>query len=707
MSRLKILIAFIALFFNTVTYVNAQQKNEKLLSSPDGKLSVVFSANEKDYVAYAIQFMNKPVVKKSKLGLEIENDGPLGYDMKLIGVKMSQMNKTDTLITGKTKFAVNRYNEMNVALQEKSGQRRQLNIIFRAYNDGIAFRYYIPSQPKLKKFNITDELTTFNLIGDPKMHYTAYDEYTNSHETVYSSTLLSQIPTEVAVKKKSTPNLDDVEYTFVPIVPSDFWLLDMPVLVENENGIFLSITEANVRNYPGMYLVKGKGTDHVLYAALSPLIGQYKVKARIETPFETPWRTFMISDQIGKLIESDIVDNLCEPNAIGDVSWMKIGKTTWPWWNGNVAKNVDFKVGVNTAFTKHYIDFASENGIAFHAISDDDGLAWYGKSRGDSVALQDVTKPISSLDMPEIMRYAKEKGVGVRLWVHYTALKRKLDEAFATYEKWGIDGMMVDFINRDDQDMMIFMEEVLQKAAKHHLKIQFHGAPKPTGLKKTYPNLTNTESVYNLEQLKWADKCTPDHNVMVAFTRMLAGPLDYHLGGFNSVKREDFKKGSPYASNYKTRWRANALNYYEPVVVGTRSHHMALYVVYENPEPMLCDHPEAYKNQLGFEFLLKVPTVWDETKVINAKIGEYISIARKKNNEWYIGTITNWDARDLKISLNFLPEGKYAAEIYSDTFETNNDPNVICKKNLVVTANDVLDVKLCEGGGHIVHLRPL
>lgn len=665
------------------TITNKSEKDNIILS-PDGKLKIVISLKNstvgESFPVYSILFKGQPVITDSELGMKFSGTDTFKYNLKVNNVILREKNEEYPVNFGKTKTAVNNYREMDIVFEERDGLKRLMHIIFRAYNDGVAFRYFIPEEKNLKNFTITEELTTLSFEQDPKATYLTFDKYTNSHEGLYKTSLLSQIP-------------------------SGATLIDLPITFEVSDSIYVAITEANVRNYPGMYLVKDKVSGNILHCSLSPLPHQTIDKVKASAPMKSPWRTIMIADKVGKLIESNLIDNLNEPCAIGDISWIKTGKTTWPWWNGTTANNVNFEVGVNTATTKYYIDFASANGIAFHAISDEDGQAWYGKSRGDQIAYQDVTKPISSLDMPEIIRYAKEKGVGIRLWVHYAALQSKLDSAFAVYGKWGIDGLMIDYLDRDDQEMMNFMEEVLQKAAKNHLKVQFHGAPKPTGLKRTYPNLTNTEGVLNLEYLKWSNSCTPAHNVMIPFTRMLAGPLDYHLGGFRSVTREEFAKGNP--ANPKNIVNGRTSNNYEPVVLGSRAHLMALYVVYENPEPMICDYPDAYKNQLGFEFILKVPTVWDDIKVINAKIGEYITIARKNDKDWYVGSITNWTPRELKIPLDFLPEGKFEAEIYSDTSETDRNPNKIALSRLIVTSKDILDAKLVSGGGHVVQFKPL
>lgn len=657
------------------------KSDEYVLSSPDGNISVTF----KNYPVsggvtktfYSIAFKGKIVINESKLEMVLENFDTLTSNLKVSNVEFTELNDEYPIDLGKTRIAVNNYREMDICLESKNDAKRMIHLIFRAFNDGVAFRYQFPEQVEMDEFKVYDDLTTVNFSDDPVVFYTSHSNYTSSHEKLFSVSTLSDIP-------------------------SDPPLIDLPATFKVSDSLFVAITEADIRNYPGMYLKKCSEKPQALISVLSPLPGQQDVKARLKAPCSTPWRTFMIGDRIGTLIESNIIINLCEPSAIGDASWIKTGKTTWPWWNGTIAKNVDFKVGVNTATTKYYIDFAAANGIAFHAISDENGVAWYGPSRGPEVANQDVTTPIPDLDMPEILRYAKEKGVGIRFWVHYGALQKRLDSAMALYGKWGIDGLMVDFLDRDDQEIMNYMEEVLQKAAKNHVKIQFHGAPKPTGLKKTYPNLTNTEGVLNLEYLKWSDDCDPDHNVMVPFVRMLAGPLDYHLGGFRSVTREEFAKRFPE----DPAGRRNRSNNSAPVVMGTRAHHMALYVVYENPEPMICDFPDAYKNQTGFEFILNVPTVWDDIKVLNAEIGEYITIARKKGKEWYIGSITGWTPREVKIPLDFLPEGKFDAEIYSDKPETEKNPNIVSLKKITVTSKDIIKAVMVTGGGHVIHLSP-
>jgi alpha-glucosidase len=294
----------------------------------------------------------------------------------------------------------------------------------------------------------------------------------------------------------------------------------------------------------------------------------------------------------------------------------------------------------------------------------------------------DVTKPVPGLDMKEICDYAKSKGVRVRVWVHWAALYPKLDSAFAIFEKWGLSGMMVDFMDRDDQEMVNIQEEILQKAAKHKLHIQFHGAYKPTGLHRTYPNEFTREGTLNYEVNKWDKRITPDHDLNIVFTRMIAGSTDYHLGGFRAVPDSLFK-----------------VQYTRPLMLGTRSHMLAMYVVLENYLGMVCDYPAAYEGEPGFEFLKTVPTNWDETKVVDAALQKYIVMARRKDNNWFIGSINNHEERTIKIDFSFLDEGEYRAIIYSDADDVNKTPNHLVKEEKLITAKDNISIRLAAGGG--------
>ncbi|MEP6749439.1 MAG: glycoside hydrolase family 97 catalytic domain-containing protein, partial [Bacteroidota bacterium] len=425
---------------------------------------------------------------------------------------------------------------------------------------------------------------------------------------------------------------------------------------------------------------------------LSPLPGQTNIKVKASLPHNSPWRVLLISDRIGALIESNIITSLNAPCKIKDVSWIKPGKTTFPWWNGNVVPDTINAPGNNFVTNQYYIDFCARNKIEYHSVVEYGLHEWYVN---DGAGFQpgphaDPTKAVPGLDMKEVCDYAKSKGVGVRVWVHWAALYPKLDSAFAQYERWGLSGMMIDFMDRDDQVMVNMQTEMLEKAAMHHLHVQFHGAYKPTGLSRTYPNEFTREGTLNYECNKWGTRISPDHDINFPFTRMLAGATDYHLGGFRAVADSLY-----------------VVQYTRPLMRGTRCHMLGMYVVLESYLGMVCDYPEAYEGQPGFEFLQQVPTTWDETKVLDADVSGYITIARRKNADWFVGSITNHEERTMHISFNFLPEGKYETDIYTDAPDANIYPNKLVKQTRVITNKDDVTVKLKKGGGEVMHLRRL
>jgi alpha-glucosidase len=460
-----------------------------------------------------------------------------------------------------------------------------------------------------------------------------------------------------------------------------------------EDGRAAAITEAQLRDFAGMYLERpGGGNTKVVKTRLSPLPANPNAVAETRVPHSSPWRVVLLADHAGKLLESNLLLSLNDPPE-SSFSWLEPGKTTLPWWNGEVEHGPPSSPEVNFTINKRYIDFCAENKIKYHAISSVAGdLPWYMQAEpgfGRPWPDSDVTTPRPDLDLPRILEYAKSKDVGIRLWVHWKPLSEKLEEAFAAYERWGIRGLMVDFMDRDDQEMVQWQERVLRAAAKHKLHIQFHGSYKPTGEERTFPNLFNREGVLNLEYLKWSDLCAPPHNVNVAYTRGLVGLTDYHLGGFRATSRDEFQPRDLM-----------------PFVLGTRCHQLALYVVYENPMPMVADAPEAYEGQPGFDFVIDVPTTWDETKFVAGEAGDYLVLARRSGNKWYLGGITNWTARELELPLDLLGDGQYDATVYSDTSLDGQKPNELRQETRTVTTKMKLAVALASGGGFVAVIRP-
>lgn len=335
----------------------------------------------------------------------------------------------------------------------------------------------------------------------------------------------------------------------------------------------------------------------------------------------------------------------------------------------------------------------ARNGLDFHSIYGNAEQAWYdedGAGFGSPGPKADILKVVPSLNMQEICDYAKSKGVRIHLWTNWKPLYAKIDEAFAQFEKWGIAGMMIDFMDRDDQEMIRIQEEFLAKAAKHHLFVQFHGSCKPTGLHRTYPNEFTREGTLNYEHCKWDTDTDADHDISMPFTRALAGAADYHLGGFRSLPRDRFK-----------------IQERNPYVQSTRCHMLAMYVVLESYLGMVCDTPEAYEGQPGFEFLQAVPTTWDQTVVPAASVNEYVAIARRSGDDWYIGSINNSQARSIEVALDFLAPGSYSATIYKDAEDTHIDSNHLIKEVKTVTSKDKISLPLASDGGAVIQIRPL
>ena len=629
------------------------------LASPNGLIEFHFKLVDRTPV-YTVFFKGKTLVEQSKLSLRFD-DGSFEKNLTLGKPVFRSGSEQYELVVGKAKEVHAQYKEVTLSLEEAKQPFRKINIVIRVFDDGLAFRYEYPQQKNRVAYTLLEENTTFNLAGDPMVHALLLPGYTTSHEGLYTHLPLSNVQSDT--------------------------LMDMPALFQFPGNVYMAITEAALLDYAGMYLMKQQGK---LVSKLSPLPGHTDVKVKAGLPHHSPWRVLMIGDRIGTLIESNILTNLNEPSKISDISWIKPGKTTFPWWNGNVTPDTLNAPGNNFVTQQYYIDFCARNGLEYHSVVEYGLHQWYVD---DGTNFQpgpnaDVTRPVPGLNMKEVCDYAKSKGVDIRVWVHWAALYPKLDSAFAIFEKWGLKGMMVDFMDRDDQQMVNIQTEMLEKAAKHHLHIQFHGAYKPTGLHRTYPNEFTREGTLNYETNKWDKRTTPGHDLDIIFTRMLAGSTDYHLGGFRAVPDSLYK-----------------VQYTKPLMLGTRCHMLAMYVVQENYLQMVCDYPAAYEGQEGFDFIKKVPTTWNETKVIDAKLGEYISIARRKDNDWYVGAINNHTSRELKILLNFLDEGKYTVEVWQDADDVNKNPNHLTKQTMTVTKQDLLPVLLASGGGFVAHIK--
>ena len=661
------LAAFVLLACGLASGVVARAANEVAVQSPDGKIRLVLQIADDGKVLFSVERNRRRVIAPSSLDVRLAEIGSIAAGASIMDSHRWLVDESSDLPWGKTRRIRDHCGAATARIKGTSGIVWDVEL--RAYDDGVAFRYLLPNQQdRVLDFAIEDENTEFRLAGDPSVLFMTCDSFTTSHEALYERKPLSELP----AKK----------------------LLDKPVLAVWPDGTAAAITEARLRDFAGMYLERtDEANSKVLRTRLSPLPDRTDTLVVAKTPHGSPWRVVLVADQAGELIESNLLLCLNEP-AVGDFSWVKPGKTTFHWWNGSVEHSAESTPEANFAIHKRYIDFCARNKISYHSVISVSGnRPWFvQRDPGFDDAPHpdtDILKSRPDIDLPRILEYAKEKGVGIRFWVHWKPLSENLEEAFAQYERWGIKGLMVDFMDRDDQGMVEWQEECLRAAARHKLHIQFHGSYKPTGEQRTFPNLFNREGVLNLEYLKWSDSCTPAHSVNVAYTRLLAGPVDFHLGGFRAVAREEFQ--------------ARDLN---PLVMGTRCNQIALYVVYENPMPMVADDPSAYEGQPGFDFLVDVPTTWDETRFVAGEVGEYVVVARRSGDTWYVGGITNWTPRELHLPLDFLGKGRFEAKLYLDATGDSKDPNELREERRDVSATETLNASLGSGGGIAGVFRP-
>ncbi|HEX4230383.1 MAG TPA: glycoside hydrolase family 97 protein [Bryobacteraceae bacterium] len=637
--------------------ISAYAQNDTTVTSPDGTIQLGISVNG-GQLKYEVAYRGKAVIEPSELGMDLQDQPSLGGSMRVLSARADRIDETYTVPAGKANPIHNVCNTLSVSLQETGSPHRKLTIEARAYDDGVAFRYLIPTYGRETEVRIVNEKTQFHLSKDATTYPLILRNYQTSWEDNYRTVTVEGIHPES--------------------------LVALPLLADVPGVAWIAITEADIDNYAGMYLTHPEPNATTLAARLSPRVDVPGVSVITQTPMQSPWRVIMIGAEPGRLIESNIVTDLNPPSAIADTSWIKPGKSAWNWWSGNYDENVNFKPGMNTATMEHYIDFASKNGVAYMLID----AGWAARGAGPNSSEADITETQPNINMSEIVQFAKARGVKIWLWSHWTDISRQMDDAFPLFAKWGISGVKIDFMNRDDQWMVDFYRRVVKKAAENHLMIDFHGAFKPDGLRRTYPNLLTREGVMGLEYNKWSARITPDHNVMLAFTRMLAGPMDFTPGGFRNVTQAEFVPRNV-----------------APEVMGTRAHQTALFVVFESPLEMMADDPEAYEGTKELPFLRAVPTSWDQTRVINARVGDYITIARRHGKDWYVGSITGWHANTLDIPLSFLGPGKYTADIYSDASDSAEKPADSTVEHRTVDSSTHLKAVLVSGGGQAIRIH--
>jgi alpha-glucosidase len=634
----------------------------EILKSPTGKVEVTFALTDDGGPAYSVSYSGKPVVADSRLGLTLRQTGPLAAGFRMLGVKRASHDERYPLVAGKTREGHDRCEEMTVALEKAGEHPVRLDIVFRAFDDGAAFRYVLPVQEGLPHVDVVSEDSRFRFLADHEAWVLALASFTTSNEREF------------------------VPMPLLGIKPES--IVGPPLTIETADGVVVSLAEANLRKWSGLHFARVEGGNDsrhpTLITKLAPLPSNPGIVVRGAPPMLSPWRVLMLGAKPGDLVESTILTNLADPNEIGDTSWIKPGKVAWDWWNGPVVPDVPWKAGMNDETFRYFIDFASEFGLEYVLID----AGWYGDHRDGEA---DITKSIPGMDIPALVEYGKGKNVRLMVWLNWEAVRDQMDVAFPLYEKWGLAGVKVDYMDRKDQEIVAFYQRAARTAARHHLVIDFHGAYAGSGEERTFPNWLTREGVMGLEYLKWSDRTTPLHNVTIPFTRMLLGPMDYTPGGFRNVTKGTFVPRNDL-----------------PLAMGTRAHQLAMYVVYDSPLQMLSDTPSAYRGQPGSDFLKLVPSTWDETKVLDGKIGEYVVIARRHRDDWFVGAMTDLP-RKVAIPLGFLGGTTFDVTIWADTRDSSTDPTrlSVLPARLGGKGSKPLELSLADGGGAVLHLRPV
>ena len=654
------LITIISAALITVSVSAATKTYE--LKSPDGKLQVKVEAG--NGINYTLIHESDILLDQSYIGMYMTDGTAFGEDdMPVKKASYRTVEQTIDAIFYKKAKVEDKFNEMTLKFKE-------FTLIFRAYDDGLAYRFI----SNLKKpYQVKDELAQFNFAQDWNMWAAYVCQHTETLDSQYYNSF-------------------EIRYSYTPISQWDKDLMAfLPLMVDGPNGKKIAITDADLMNYPGMYLYNGdSGKD--LTARFAPYPKEVKQGghnnlqmevqsregyiAKCDGAQEFPWRIIAVSENDVQMADNDMVYRLATPaDPAADWSWVKPGKVAWDWWNGWNIYDVDFKSGINNETYKYYIDFASANGVEYVIL--DEG--WSLNKAAD------LFQVVPEIDLEMLVEYAAQRNVGLILWAGYWAFDRDMEKVCEHYSKMGIKGFKVDFMDRDDQYMVEFHRRAAQTAAKYHMMLDFHGTYKPTGLHRTYPNVINYEGVHGLEQMKWAapsvDQVTYD--VTVPYIRMMAGPMDYTQGAMRNATKRNYRPVN-----------------YEPMSQGTRCRQLAEYVIFDSPLNMLCDSPSNYmREEECLEFIAKIPTVWDETKGLCGEVGKYIAMARRSGDVWYVGGLTDWSERSLQVDLGFLPEGDYVVEVFADGANAHRVARDYKKTVVDVPADRQMTVAMAPGGG--------
>jgi alpha-glucosidase len=636
------------------------QNPTQTLASPNGKLRLVVET--KPSLTWQLYLRNQPLTVAAPLSMTLENVGTLGANP---AISRSERNSTDIVrrpdVRQKSATVQDNYTELVLAFKGDWG------VAFRLYNEGLAYRFFTNFKGKV---TLLDETFAFRPAVCKKIFFPEEDDFYSHNERI---------------AKHLTPG-DLTENR----------LASLPTLVEVENGVKILLTETDLRDYPGLWLTGTAGKNGNLRGTF-PRAPKFSVElsdrdlqptdrephlAVTEGSRTFPWRLVLVAEKDADLLTNQMPWLLAEPSRLKDASWVRPGKVAWDWWNNWNISGVDFRAGVNTATYKHYVDFAAENGLEYVIL--DEGWSETGN----------LLKVVPDLDMDELAAYAKSKNVGLILWVTWTSIDKQFDALLPNLKKWDIKGLKIDFMQRDDQEAVNFYWQMAEKCAANRLLVDYHGAHKPAGLHRTYPNVISFEGVYGLENAKWDTKkqIDPEHNVTLPFIRQVSGPMDYTPGAMLNAQKGDW---SPSWSR--------------PVSLGTRCHELAKYIVFESPLQMLSDSPTNYRKEPEcLHFLSKVPAVWEKTVALDGKVGDYVLVARQaENGLWYVGGMTDWSAREMRFDTDFLPAGDYEMEIYHDGINADRNAQDYKRSVRRIKSGEKLSVKLAPGGGFVAVLRKM
>lgn len=657
----KLCLAILSLLLLIGNASFAAKEKKYVLSSPDGTLKVEISAGNE--LAYQVMHGNDTILSHSNIGLVLEDGTIVGKTPRITGERRRKIKDNIESPFYRFKEFVATGNELDLKLKGGFG------IIFRAYNEGVAYRFYTTQSSDII---IKEEQAEFNFKED----YTAYLPYTTND------------------KKPMAMAYQNV-YDITPLSKAQPKLAFLPVTVDC-GSVKLTLLESDLEAYPGMFVQSQQGkyglkgvfapypakTDFYPWRKQEYVTETTDFISRSRGSRSYPWRVLAITEKDTDMPVNNLVYALASPNRIGDTSWIKTGKVAWDWWNDWNLKGVPFKAGINMDTYKYYIDFASRNGLEFIVL--DEG--WYDPKSGDMLTV------IPELDLTELIAYGKSKGVEIVLWTVFNVLDSQLEAACKKYADMGIKGFKVDFLDRDDQTAVEMVYRIAEMTARYKLTLDLHGIYKPTGINRTYPHIINFESVFGMEEVKWTDikNNMPLYDVTFPYIRMMAGPVDYTPGAMRNATKAD--------------WRAM---YYTPASMGTRCHQLAAYIVHDSPFTMLCDAPTNYLNeQECVDFIASLPVEVDSTFIASGELGKYIVTVRKKDVNWYIGGMTNWDERDVQLDFSFLPEGmSYTAVLFKDGVNANKQAEDYRKETIRIDKDSRLTLHLASGGGFAMKLE--